>query len=414
VPLGPSVTIAGPADAQGSSGAMALAQQLVDATADPSTPVTYVPLTACSAVEALMSRMPLSVSGISLSSVGAPLPCIGMGAPPDLVISEVFADTCASALGVPTPQALTAGRAAMRDFWGPVEVTTFAVPRASSEGVVSADAAYVIFGFGGAGSVVSPWSDPGSIFAPNRQSSLLDLVATAIGLAPSHWATAAHSTVTATSAAVAALQGAPVAGAAITLLPSQVVESNADSLRPLAYEHTGQSCGYLASSDGEHFDQVNVRQGRYALWGPLHVFMAVDVSGNVVDHAGNPGALLGQMANLLTSTGPTPPQGGEADAAAIPDAMSIDGAAGASAPSTSAQQTLIEGIAQAGMVPWCAMNVYRATEMGAEASYQPARPCRCSFENLVGAPTSPCMACRTDADCSGAEPVCRFGYCEVQ
>jgi hypothetical protein len=415
-PLGPSVTIAGPADAQGSSGAMALAQQLVDATADPSTPVTYVPLTACAAIEALMSRTPLSVSGISLSSVGAPVPCIGMGAPPDLVISEVFADTCASALGVPTPQALNAGRSAMKDFWGPVEVTTFAVPRASTERALSADAAYVIFGFGGAGSVVSPWSDPGSIFAPNRQSSLLDLVATAIGLAPSHWATAAHSTVTATSAALAALQGAAVPGAAIAVLPSQVVEANADSLQPLAYEHTGQSCGYLPNSDGQHFDEVNVREGRYALWGPLHIFIAVDVTGNIVDHAGNRDALLSQMGDLLTAIGPTPTQAGEADAAAIADAMSsvADGATDGSAPSTSAQQTFIEGVAQAGMIPWCAMNVYRATEMGAESSYQPARPCRCSFENLVGAPTSPCMACRTDADCSDAEPVCRFGYCEVQ
>lgn len=404
------MSIAGPTDAQGSNGPQALAQELVNVAAPASSSILFVPLTACAAIQALMTRTPLSVSATSLTPDGPATPCIGVGAPADIVISEVFAETCAATLGVPTTAMLAAGQLALKDSWGPVEVTTLATPLQSTERAISADAAYVVFGFGGSGSIVAPWSVPASILAPNRQSSLLDLVSTAVGLAPSHWATATHSTVTATSAAATALRSASLPSSAIGLLPSQVAEANADTLRILAYQHTDQSCGYLPSSDGDHFDKINVREGRYALWGPLHVFMAMDIAGNVVDHTGSPNPVLTRVASLLTATGPAT----STNAATTDSATAVTDDASTAEATPDDIQSFVAAVAQAGMIPWCAMNVLRTSELGAESSYQPPLPCRCSYENLVGAPTSSCMACRTDADCNGAQPVCRFGFCEVQ
>ena len=51
-------------------------------------------------------------------------------------------------------------------------------------------------------------------------------------------------------------------------------------LKILAFQAADQSCGYLPDSDATHFDKINVRQGRYDIWGPIHLVTAVDDSGN--------------------------------------------------------------------------------------------------------------------------------------
>lgn len=433
-PIGANTLYAeGPTTAEGSVGPEELLRALVVlGLADQ---VVYTPTAPCIAIQDLMTRTELAIQALALDpGATTPQACLGPAVPPDIVLSEVYVDTCVKNLMTPTQGMFTLGMKAQRDFLGPVATTTLVASAGSSEKVISADAAYVVFGFAGTGTIVAPWSDPASIFTPNRQSGPLSLVSSAVGLAPAKWGNIAHSTVTATTDMLNAVSKAETPSAAIGLLPSPVAESSPDTLRVLAYQDTHQSCGYLPNSDADHLDKINVRQGRYALWGPIHVIMAVDVLGNVVDHTGSANPRLARIARWLQATGPTAtlPEldasvSDDSEAAAIDSSIdsSIDSPMGARdasgdasaadlGPSVADKQALARAETAAGLVPWCAMQVTRTEEMGAEASYQPPEPCGCYYESLLGGTLSTCMPCRIDGDCNTGSPRCRYGYCEVQ
>ncbi len=74
---------------------------------------------------------------------------------------------------------------------------------------------------------------------------------------------------------------------------------------------------------------------------------------------------------------------------------------------------LIEILAEAGLVPVCAMRVRRETEMGPLASWAPERSCGCYFDFLTTGSTD-CQACDIDAMCPDDAPRCNYGYCETQ
>jgi hypothetical protein len=361
--------------------------------------ILYVPQPPCDAVGNVVGGTSAPAPALLLEPVSmaaSAQPCTGPGDSPDIAISDIDPDTCARNLG--TPQLTAAGQ---RDVIGPVQVVTFVVPQGSSERSISADAAYVVFGFGASAYVVEPWSRSDSIFTPDVQSGPLNLVGTAIGLAPAGFANAAQTTWTATTALINALSQVANASAAIGILPSPIAESSNETVRVLAYQHTGQQCGYLPNSDADHRDKINVRQGRYDLWGPLHIVTSVDANGQPLDHTGQPNAALAAVIDWLDESGPAPgsaPTGGLLDASSF----SLDA------------QSLVEGEAMAGLIPWCAMQVIRSAGALSEASYASPAPCGCSYENALGATTSTCMACRQDGDCNSGAPTCRFGFCEVQ
>jgi hypothetical protein len=391
-PPGPLV-IAGPDASLGSATGPALATVLADILGM-TVPVIYVTTPSCSAIQDVLSGTAAGATGNLLTSAGM-LPCIASGMVPDVALSEVYADTC-------TPGLLTANQL---DLLGPVNVSTLVVPLASTEPSINADAAYVIFGFGAVDYAVKPWTDPGSIFEPEIASSGLMLVGSAIGLAPSKWANPLVAN-TALTAEVKAVSGGK-ANAAIGILPAITAEANPTSLKVLAYEHTGQGCGYLPDSDSLHTDRINVREGRYALWGPTHFIMSVDGSGNPLDHNGQPNASLAMLANLLASTGPS------SSPSAPPTALAPQ----TTVVSESTKQLLMLDETTAGLVPWCAMEVVRSVEAGDESSYSAPEPCGCAFENAMGSSPSPmrCATCQSDTDCqlvTGA-PFCSYGYCEA-
>ena len=56
-------------------------------------------------------------------------------------------------------------------------------------------------------------------------------------------------------------------------------DNNRDQVKTLAYQHTGQSCGYYPDSNETSLDKLNVRQGLYQLWTPGHFFARVDGAG---------------------------------------------------------------------------------------------------------------------------------------
>ena len=74
---------------------------------------------------------------------------------------------------------------------------------------------------------------------------------------------------------------------------------------------------------------------------------------------------------------------------------------------------LIALLAGANIVPACAMQVRRMSELGPLTSFAPERACGCYFEEVATGKTT-CKACMSDVECGEASPKCNYGYCETQ
>jgi ABC-type phosphate transport system substrate-binding protein len=323
----------------------------------------------------------------------------------DIGASDVFPTTCTEYSNIP---ALTSSQ---KDFWGPVQAMVLAVQATSTQASISAEAAYVVFGWSGqSNNTVAPWTDPSQMFIRSPTSGTESMIAKAIGLPPTKWlvtspldgGSAQHES--GSGALVTALEGASSAEAAIGILSTEYVDQNRSKLKALAFQAIDpnggdQECGYLPDSDGTHFDKLNVRQGRYGIWGPLHFVTAVDGSGNAQ---------------------PNPSSG-----AAAADVQTVISWLNYASTLTSDQtKSMIQAAGAAYVIPPCAMEVTRSDDAAAEASFAPTGMCGCYYEALsagtpanLGTPTSAyCHACTTAADCSGQGNYtkCNYGFCEVQ
>lgn len=345
---------------------------------------------------------------------------------PDIGVSDVFLKTCQDALNIATVP--TGGH--VTEVSGPIQAMTFAVPSASNATAISAEAAYVVFGYDATNFTVPQWNVAANIFVRPNTSGTLGMIGAAIGLTPTKWKNAELSepdggAVPGNQRASTGKMFSSISGvtsnqnATIGILSYEgAMQNNASALAGdagaptvsiLPYQHKGQTCGYLPDSTSSSADRLNVRQGRYAIWGPLHFVVNVDTNGYPIGPHKDAAALV---LNYFIATGPTGIAGSPA-AFAVPDA-----GAGITA---SVQEQLIQAeskISVGGVVPWCAMQVMRSAEIGAEASYQPAEPCGCYFEKTATGKTvsSYCQTCATDADCGEASPYpkCRHTFCEAQ
>ncbi len=110
---------------------------------------------------------------------------------------------------------------------------------------------------------VSPWTVPANILTRSATSfvnvfTALDTGVPAVGRR--HQAAPLESTNTATAAALAALNSTtPESG--IGFVSGEVADGDRKDIRVLAYQHTGQSCGYWPDSTVDAFDKANVRDG---------------------------------------------------------------------------------------------------------------------------------------------------------
>ena len=235
------------------------------------------------------------------------------------------------------------------------------------------------FGFGPA-SGVTDWSDPTHMFIRATSSGTLQMLAAAIGVPAAKWYGIAES---ATSAVVAAVAGSnntqplvdggttTTADISIGILAAEDADSankangGTTQVRELAYQHTGQSCGY--TPDAVNHEKRNVRDGHYAVWGPLHIYVSQDATKFDTLQLGNAVTVAKYMTGDLQAT-------------------NLD---------------LIGVEANAGVIPQCAMRVQRATEMGDISSFYPAlpqTPCGCYYEYEANG-SAPCQSCVQDSDC---------------
>ena len=284
----------------------------------------------------------------------------------DLGLSDVFPSTCQS-----LPGGLPSN---VGDFFGPVEAYTFVVPKTSTQKVISKAAGYFVFGFG-KDSGVDPWTDESFLFVRDASSGTQQMFGAAIGVPPDRW-----RGVPATSSGdlVTKLIASTKPEATIGILTAEVAGANRATLTTLAYQDVDQSCGYWTDSTPSGFDKRNVRDGHYAVWGPLHLLTKLDGMGYPINKS------AGDVVAYLTGT-KTAPGGFD----------------------------LIALLAGANIVPACAMQVRRMSELGPLTSFAPERACGCYFEEVATGKTA-CKACMSDVECGEGSPKCNYGYCETQ
>jgi hypothetical protein len=165
------------------------------------------------------------------------------------------------------------------------------------------------------------------------------------------------------------------ASAAIGILSTDFSDSERQRLRIAAFQGKGQLCGYYPDFSVNTRDKINVRDGHYQIWGPVHFF--AQVSGGL----------------------PSSPA-----AAALVTRFTT----------TRLEQALLDKIVGSGLVPACAMKVKRTAEMGPIIADIPEASCGCYFEaKVLGGKASPeCKTCSGPAECSSDRPACNNGYCE--
>lgn len=318
----------------------------------------------CVGVNAAVSGTKLTGNATIWDAAGTASSCELPTAPTvgaDVGVSDVFASTCEGVAALP---------ATVGDFFGPVQVMNFIVPVASSQVSLSSDAGYLTYGFGAAGEV-SPFTNDALIFQRNASSGTQAMLALAIGVPPGRWKA---TTTTGSGDILAKVSASATPEATIGILASDFADKSRDKVKRLAFQADLQLDAYWPDSKATSFDKINVRDGHYVNWGPLHLFTAIDGAKNPTN------AAAAKLTGYFTEK-EAPPAG----------------------------VNLIDLEIAAYTVPQCAMKVTRTKELGDFSDYTPAKPCGCYFEFKATGATS-CKMCAADSECGGKK--CSYGYCE--
>jgi ABC-type phosphate transport system substrate-binding protein len=335
------------------------------AQASPRTIVYQAP-GACVGINGLIGNTLISGSASYWDTAGKEQSCTipAPGVPID------FANMGNSATSCPGVSALPAD---IGDFTGPVNAYTLIAPKASPEISISREAAYFAFGFGDQ-SQAAPWTDHNYIFVRDQNSAAQLFISLATGVPAQKFQGVDTKS---NSGTITAVGQAKKPEAAIGLVSGEVADASRDTVKILAYQHTGQRCGFWPDSTATSFDKRSVRNGQYWIWAPIHFFAKVDTQQKIVKPA------VAEFVGLFTGATTLPNV----------DMLAIE--------------------TKSGNVPKCAMNVWRDGDLGEIRKQPAAEPCGCAFEKLAtGANT--CTACETDAQCGASAPKCRFGFCEAK
>lgn len=334
--------------------------------------VAYQPSGSCTGVDGLFSpdlakRVLKDLPGrqaLLFGPDGSAVPCtFGTGAPLDVAVSDVYASSCTASYAT-TDQLV--------EYTGPIQPMTFVVPALSAEQAISAEAAHIVFGRGTMDSKSAPYDDPALYFIRNSSSGTQQMLSRAITVdAKRWWGTDQGGSVKVRDS----LESVPStrANGAIGILSTDFADPERARLRILAFKGEGQICGYYPDSSSFTKDKLNVRDGHYAIWGPVHFY--AQVSGGLPNPA----------------------------AAALVKQFSLP----------RLEQPLLDVIIKSGFVPTCAMQVQRKAEMGPISAYSPEFQCGCYFEvKINGSAPATCKTCAGPADCPADKPACNNGYCE--
>jgi ABC-type phosphate transport system substrate-binding protein len=285
----------------------------------------------------------------------------------DVEASDVFASSCNSTYAV-------SDQGPIGEYFGPILPMTFVVKAESTQQSISAEMGHVVFGRGSTDPNSNPFTDPSLYFVRNSGSGTQQMISRAISVDAKQWWGIDRGGSTQVLSLMESVS-ATRAENAVGILSTDFTDPVRGQLRILAFQATGQLAGFYPDSSANTRDKRNVRDGHYAIWGPEHFF--------ALTPGGIPNAAAGALVTLFTLS-------------KLP-------------------QPLLDAIIKSGLVPACAMNVKRDTEMGPLAAYSPPSACGCYFEANVpgGAAPASCKPCNGPSDCPSDKPACNNGYCEL-
>jgi len=344
----------------------------------------------CEGVASVMLGQKMSGEVATYGTDGTKIRCtLAEEHPVDVALSALFAETCANQAGLAEPISLPSDLA---DFQGPVSPVMFAVPATSKERSISADAAYRVYGLG-SDSGVAPWTDEHVIFKRRASSGNQQTVALTLGIDPN--ALRGRDSNGSTNM-LHALLSSSAPTSTIGISSSEIVDTNRDVMKALAYRHYGQPVAFYPDSDPGTLDRRNVRDGHYFMWMPLHVLVRTAggepnaATNAVLDPEGLTKAARDAAVKRLVYVMTSRQQ---------PPVASVD---------------LFGALKRIGTVPQCAMKVKRAKEGAALEPFTPSAACGCAFEAAAPGTTSDdCTPCKTASDCEDTgKTTCSFGFCE--
>jgi ABC-type phosphate transport system substrate-binding protein len=355
--------------------------------------VVYTATGSCTGVDAVVNGTPMTTGPApapaasatyweNASSNGKACDLAAGGVTADIGISDVFATSC------PGFELTNLDAQDIRDAHGPIQTMTFAVPTSSPFSEISAQAAYFLLGFGAEGGIRSSdgsepiWDDEALILQRSASSGTQAMIAAAIGVPPARFKGKLHKTSDDVLLDLQSAASVPeMAKKAIGILAADYVDTRnlRAQIRMLAYQDTHQPCAVFPDSTDTARDKRNVRDGHYAIWGPLHLLYRANQAGNPLNEANRQ-----QVSDILSYLAGTKP---------LPNGI-----------------RLLDVYAQSGVVPECAMRVTRTADGGNITPFRPPSPCSCVFE-LKATGATDCTPCMVQGDC-GARETCSQGYCE--
>ncbi len=374
----------------GSSAVKPLVQKITDALIATEV-VIYVSQGSCFGVDDIFNSAALP-TGAGLGILGTADTCtVPAATKADVGASDVFATSCAGVDAVP---------AGIGDFQGPIQVMNVVVPKGAKAAIqsISAEAAYLVFGFdpssnnpatGKSYADGTPWTVKDDVWIRGPGSGTQSMIGKAAELPPASWALNNYTDAAATpvkhavaggsAEIVTRVGGATNLDSTIGILASNELDDARATVRGLAFQAKGQSCGYWPDSSSSASDKLNVRVGKYDIWGPLHMYTKVGANKK-------PSKI--EAADLIAYVR------GEKDL-----------------PGTTFADDIVAIETKKNLVPVCAMQVSRESEIGELTSVNPT--CSCWYDSKRGGDVTACEVCTTAADCTDKTNICSRGYCEA-
>ncbi len=287
----------------------------------------------------------------------------------DVGVSNLYSTTCNTSMAQYVP-----GQG-VSDYTGPVVPFVLSVPAASSQMVISAEAGHMAFGLGGrSGAVMGlkdalPWTDP-TYFAIRNGSAGSTVLSSLVFEVPKNkfWGVDRLSTDNLRDSLLASTSPEQSLG----ILSIDYADKNRGNLRSLFLQAKGQTAGYLPDSTKNTFDKMNVRDGHYPLWGYVHFYTPI-----------GPGGVPSDAAKAFVTR------------------ISV----------SRLDQTLLDNLIGASLVPQCAMKVVRTSEVG-DFGPQNGLQCGCYFDYKTTGKTE-CTPCQQSSECPSNRSACNYGFCEV-
>jgi hypothetical protein len=261
---------------------------------------------------------------------------------------------------------------------GPTQAYGFITNKNSKQVAITAEEAYLAYGFTEGGGDANPWVVQDLRFKRGNTASTTLVMSSAMNLLPAQMKAHTDST-TSEDIVTGVVGGAANPDATLGILGMDLYDAlHRNDVHVLAFKTFGQTYAYFPDKTNASFDKQNVRDGHYVPWAPTpYISTAASTSATTFTDAN---AERFYELVMGTRTGDD-----------------VDG---------------LLSVVGSGLVPKCAMKVTRTDSGQPLTLYRDPAPCGCYFDKTVPQGATTCTACTDNTPCGGG--ICRHGYCEAK